>query len=183
MAVIDVNGVGYGVFIPERIAGDRIREGLEVKIYTVTIASQDNLQLFGFLSPLDREFFQMLLKIPRIGPKGAMKILSSSPASTIMQIILSGDRKKLSGFPGIGKKAAQRIIFELQDKVEKLVEKEKIPREDIAGEVIDVLVGLGCKPAEARDVVLKVKETIPEKIDFDQLLNKALERMSEEETG
>ncbi|MCD4783844.1 MAG: Holliday junction branch migration protein RuvA [Candidatus Eremiobacteraeota bacterium] len=179
--IIDVSGVGYGVHVPERLTGGKFNIDSEATLYTLTILRQDDISLYGFMSNMDREFFRMLLKIPRIGPKGALKILSTTSSVTIMQTILSGDMKTLSKFPGIGKKAAQRLIFELQEKVKGVLEKANIEYEDASEEVVEVLMSLGCDPAEARDMISKVLgEAKGKDLSFDDLLNESLRLMADE---
>jgi Holliday junction DNA helicase RuvA len=182
LVVVDVNGVGYGVFVPERIIAKHIIPDQTVKLYIQTKVSQEDIQLFGFSSSIDREFFRMLLDIPRVGPKGALKILSAAPAVTLMQAILSGDQKKLASYPGIGGKAAQRLVIELQGKVKTLLDKAGEVSQDPFEEAIDVLIGLGCSPFEARGVIEKIrKDKGTEQLTFDDLLNRTLEIMAEDE--
>jgi holliday junction DNA helicase RuvA len=179
--VVDVNGVGYGVSVPARLS-DRSVVGQDIKLNTVTVVSQDNIQLFGFPTTLDRQFFLMLINIPRIGPKGALKILSETSAPVIIQSILSGDGKNLSKLPGVGAKAADRMIIELKEKVSSLLDNEDGEYENSFEETVDVLIGLGCSPAEARETLAKVNsEKAAGELTFDELINEALRIMSEEE--
>lgn len=183
LAVIDVGGVGYGVFVPERLIDSAIKAGDDISIHTVTVVSQDDLRLFGFLSTVDREFFKMLLGIPRIGPKGAMKIISSASAVTLMRAILAGDLKGLSKIPGVGPKVAQRLVVELQGKVKSLLEGQGEGIEDIFEDAAEVLEGLGCAPHEARAVLARVKEEKKGKdLEFDALLSEALKIMADKES-
>jgi Holliday junction DNA helicase RuvA len=180
--VIDVNGVGYGVFVPERLIGNPISEGSEITLHTVTILRQDDISLFGFISRMDREFFRMLINIPRIGPKGALKILSTTPSVNIMQLILSGDKKTLAKIPGVGAKASDRLILELQEKVKKTIDESGEECDNVFEETVEVLLGLGCNPQEAREVLAKVKEASGSaEMDFDNLLNESLKIMAEME--
>lgn len=178
--VIDVAGVGYGVNIPRRLIGNPVTPGLDITVLTVTIVRQDEISLYGFTSNIDREFFLMLLKIPGIGPKGALKILSSMSSIKIMQAILSGDKKALAKFPGVGPKTSQRLIVELQEKVKTLLEDSDVEYEDPLDEAVEVLTGLGCDYDEARDVLTKVKNSAGDKeLSFDELLNESLRVMAE----
>lgn len=179
-AVIDVAGVGYGVNVPRRLVGNPIITGQQITILTITIVRQDDISLYGFTSNIDREFFLMLLKIPGIGPKGALKILSSMSSVKIMQAILSGDKKALAKFPGVGPKTSQRLIVELQEKVKALLDDSEVEYEDPLDEAVDVLTGLGCDYDEARDVLAKVKNSAGDKeMSFDDLLNESLRVMAE----
>ncbi|MCE1248580.1 MAG: Holliday junction branch migration protein RuvA [Firmicutes bacterium] len=181
-AVIDVNGVGYGVNIPDRLIGTTVTAGNEVTLHTVTILRQDDISLFGFISGMDREFFRMLINIPRIGPKGALKILSSAASVQLMQLILSGDKKSLAKIPGVGAKVSDRLILELQEKVKKTLDESGEECDDIFEEAVEVLLGLGCSVQEAREVLAKVREASgKDETDFDNLLNEALKIMAEME--
>lgn len=176
--IIDVNGIGYRVNMPSRITAG-MEVGRDVFINTITIVREDDISLYGFLNPMDREFFLMLLNIPKIGPKSALKILSTLPAVNLMRTILSGDSKALSKVPGIGPKVAQRLIIELKEKVRKVMEKEDTEYEDSFEEAVEVLTDLGCSPIEARDVLARVqKENEGSELDFSQLLDNALNIMA-----
>lgn len=179
--VIDVGGVGFGVNVPERISSQMLPEE-EVTLFTVTILRQDEVSLYGFLSHMDRQFFNMLLNIPRIGPKGALKILSSISSVEIMRSILTGDKKKLTRISGIGAKAAQRLILELQEKVTHLLDtaKEDELTEDSFEEAVDVLVGLGCSQGEARELLAKVRDDSGGKtFSFEDMLDRVLKIMAD----
>jgi len=182
LVVVDVGGVGYGVFVPERLIGSQLEINQEISLFTVTIVSQDDLRLFGFLSGVDREFFRMMLKIPRIGPKGAMKILSSAPAASIMKTILAGDTKALAKYPGVGPTVAGRLIIELREKVKLVIEESGEQYEDIGEEAVEALIGLGCSPEEARGAISKARASFKEReFTFEDLLNTAFQIMAERE--
>jgi len=184
MAVVDVNGVGYGVHVPARLLGARLIQGVETTLFTITIVRQDEISLYGFLSNMDRQFFRMLLNIPRIGPKGALKILSTVSSVKIMQGILAGDRKALSRYPGIGPKAARRLILELQEKVKSILADSEVEYEDSVEEAVEVLMGLGCDSEEARDVLMRAREEAGDReFSLDDLLNEALRIMAGKESG
>lgn len=180
--VIDVNGTGYGVHVPDRLIGNPLGDGEEVTIHTITILRQDDISLFGFISRVDREFFRMLINIPRIGPKGALKILSSATSVQLMQLIISGDKKTLSKIPGVGAKVSDRLILELQEKVKKTLDEAGEECDDVFEEAVEVLMGLGCSVQEARDVLAKVRVTAgADETDFDNLLNESLKIMADME--
>ena len=179
MAVIDVGGVGYGVFMPARLLGAQVRHGLEMDIHTLTIVSQDDIRLFGFLGTMDREFFRLLLNIPRLGPKGAMKVLSHAPAVQLINNVLRGDVKALTKIPGVGKKVATRIVMELQEKVKNLVG-EVDELDDTYLELVEVLTGLGSTPGEVSRVVEQVRQRLADgPMDFDRALSEALSIMAQ----
>ena len=116
--VVDVNGVGYGIFMPETSMGLLPQTGSEVKIHTFLNVREDAMQLFGFLTKDDLNIFKMLIGVSGIGPKGGLAILSKLSADNLRFAILSGDAKAISAAPGIGKKTAEKVIIELKDKLD-----------------------------------------------------------------
>ena len=178
--VLDVGGVGFGIYVPEYLTNSKLKEGVEIKLFTVTLISGNEINIYGFNRTLDREFFKLLMGIPKIGPKVAMRILSRSSASKIIRSILLGDTKSLERLPGVGKKTAQRIVMELKEKVKGMGEEGE--EETSLKEVIEVLVDLGCSKEEARRVMEKVVDrykgnALP---NFQTLLDDALLLMSVE---
>ncbi len=117
-AVVDVHGVGYGIYMPERALGLLPQTGKEVKIHTYLNVREDAMQLFGFLTRDDLEVFKLLIGVSGIGPKGALSILSRLSADDLRFAVLSGDVKAISATPGIGKKTAEKLIIELKDKLD-----------------------------------------------------------------
>src|SRR3990172_9400478 len=117
-AIVDVNGVGYKVFMPlstfSRLP-DNNKD--EVTLHTYTHLREDAIQLYGFLSAEERDFFTTLITISGIGPKMGLNILSGSSLSELMKTVESEDAKRLSMIPGVGKKTAARIILELKEKL------------------------------------------------------------------
>jgi Holliday junction DNA helicase RuvA len=158
--LIDVNGVGYWVF-----TGSWQPEG-EATCYLYHAIREDASDLFGFpdLSTLD--FFEKLISISGIGPKAALAVLSLGPIDRLQQAILSQDTAYLSSAPGIGQKAAQKIILELQSKVALLPQ-------GISNEYLDVLTaleGLGYRTNEAQ----KALQDLPKGLSIDEQLKWAL---------
>ena len=118
LAVIDCGGVGYALSITANTAG-RLKPGKRVKLYVSESIGENNFDLFGFMDKNERRFFELLISVSGIGPKAAMSILSHNTPEGLALAIISGNEKALTVAPGIGKKIAQRVIFELKDKVSK----------------------------------------------------------------
>lgn len=116
-AVIDVGGVGYGVFMSGQALSLLPPVGNEVKIYTHLNVKEDAMQLFGFLTREDLEVFRLVIGVSGIGPKGGLNILSCLSPDELRFAVLSGDAKAISAAPGIGKKTAEKLILELKDKM------------------------------------------------------------------
>ena len=117
-AIVDVGGVGYGVYMPQQALSLLPQPGNEVKLYTYLNVKEDAMQLFGFLTKDDLEIFKLVIAVSGIGPKGGLNILSCMSPDELRFAIMSGDAKAISAAPGIGKKTAEKLILELRDKVD-----------------------------------------------------------------
>ena len=118
LAVIDAGGVGYACNTSLNTLS-QLETGQSVRLYTYLHVREDIFDLYGFIDSEELNFFKMLISVSGIGPKVAMSMLSTAPASQLAAYIISGDEKMLTQAPGIGKKTAQRIILELKDKIKK----------------------------------------------------------------
>ena len=115
--VVDVNGVGYGIFMSEYTISSLPRIGKEVQVHTYLNVREDAMQLFGFLKQEDLEVFKLLLLVNGIGPKAGLSILSTLTPDELRFAVMSGDVKAISKSPGVGKKTAEKLIIELKDKL------------------------------------------------------------------
>lgn len=182
-AVVDVGGVGFGVYMPRQALSLLPQPGNEVKLHTYLNVKEDALQLFGFLTRDDLEIFRLVIGVSGIGPKGGLNILSCMSPDELRFAILSGDAKAISAAPGIGKKTAEKLILELRDKVaiEDVLEAvahggEAQPQPDAAegtmqAEAVQALVALGYGSAES---LRAVRKTSPDCGDVEEILKEAL---------
>ena len=166
--IVDVGGVGYGVFMPEASMGLLPQIGEEIKLHTYLNVREDAMQLFGFLTRDDLEIFHLLIGVSGIGPKGGLSILSKLSADDLRFAVLSGDAKAISSAPGIGKKTAEKVIIELKDKLnlEEMLEPKDVSSSaevvggGLAGEIqteaVQALVALGYGSTESLRAVKKV---------------------------
>lgn len=149
--VVEVGGIGYRVFTAPAILATA-QPGSRLKLHTYHLVREDQQALFGFRTPEDLGFFTLLLTVTGVGPKVALAIVGSRPVADIQLAILQQDQALLVAIPGIGKKLAERIIFEL---------KEKVAAAGVAasaagvagggeGDVVAALQALGYSLAEAR---------------------------------
>jgi Holliday junction DNA helicase RuvA len=115
--VVEVHGVGYGVFIPlstfERLGDLRS----EVFLFTQLIVREDAQLLFGFFTEDERSMFRLLLSVTGIGPKMAQGILSGIPVAELRSHLATGNLGALTAIPGIGRKLAERLVVELREKI------------------------------------------------------------------
>ena len=177
-AIVDVGGVGYGIYMPEQSMGLLPALGSEVKIYTYLNVREDAMQLFGFLTRDDLELFKLLIGVSGIGPKGGLNILSNLSGDELRCAVLSGDAKAISKAPGIGNKTAEKLIIELKDKldIEEILNpgRNAVSTEtdaltgEIQSEAVQALVALGYGSSESLRAVKKagnlatVEETLKE---------------------
>lgn len=115
-AVVDVNGVGYGLNISLNTY-TAIQREKQVKLYVYEAIREDAYVLFGFARQQERKMFELLISVSGVGANTARVILSEMSLNDLVQVINSDDAKTLKGVKGIGLKTAQRIIIELKDKV------------------------------------------------------------------
>jgi Holliday junction DNA helicase RuvA len=119
--VIDVNGVGYELFVPLSTYYDVGDAGTEVGLRVHTHVREDALQLYGFLTTLEQQLFERLIAISGIGPKLAIAVLSGIDTDELVSSIQRADVARLTRIPGVGKKTAERIVLELKDRLADIV--------------------------------------------------------------
>ena len=152
--IVDVNGIGYGIFMPGQSMGMLPPIGEEVKIHTYLNVREDAMQLFGFLTRDDLKIFKLVIGVSGIGPKGGLSILSQLSPDDLRFAVLANDAKAISAAPGIGKKTAEKLIIELKDKlsVEDILEKNSETVEyagvadtanEVQAEAVQALTALG----------------------------------------
>ena len=142
LIVIDVNGVGYEVFVSMQTFYGLPATGEKVRIYTQMVVREDAHLLFGFDNTAERETFRLLIKVSGIGAKTALGILSVLSSDDLARAIADEDIKVLSSVPGIGKKTAERLALELRGKL------------SIAGAVPMATDGLFAAEPDASDDIL-----------------------------
>jgi len=160
--IVDVNGVGYEVFLPPgAIARLGSEPGEAVTLQIHTHVREDAMTLFGFATPEDRAAFRALLKVSSIGPKLALAIIGVMNASELQDAIARQDKTAFRGITGVGKKTVERILVDLQDKLDfaptgrtgvrlRAVQSAGSSVED---RVVGALVQMGYKRSEAETAV------------------------------
>ena len=115
--VVDVHGVGYQAFCPARTLAALGGEGVAVTLFIETVVREDMIRLYGFTTGLEREWFRLLMgSVPGVGAKVALNILSTLSAGDLASAIALRDIAMVSRAPGVGRKMAERIVTELQNK-------------------------------------------------------------------
>lgn len=115
--IIDVQGIGYRVFMPSKSIESLGETGEIVKVYTYYYVREDNISLYGFSSNEELRMFELLISVSGVGAKSAIAMLSEISPSSFALAVISDDVSKLVKIPGVGKKTAARIILELKDKL------------------------------------------------------------------
>ncbi len=115
--VVDNHGIGYEIMMSGSDLSI-LHSGDEVKIYTHYQVSENNIGLYGFLSRDTKRIFNLLLSVNGVGPKGALAVLSVLSVEDLTYAVLGDNEKAITAAPGIGPKAAKKIILELKDKLD-----------------------------------------------------------------
>lgn len=185
--LVDVGGIGYGIFMSGNAMGHLPPIGREVRIYTYLSVKEDSMQLFGFLTKDDLHVFKLLIGVNGIGPKGGLAILSVLTPDDLRFAVMAGDAKAISKAPGIGKKTAEKIILELKDKlsIEDVLDRASDKtvaatidtghHHEMMSEAVQALVALGYGNTESLKAVKQVD--ITENMGVNEVLKQALKKM------
>jgi Holliday junction DNA helicase RuvA len=184
-AVIDVNGVGYEVFIPLSSYDKLPSPGQPVRILTHLHVREDAQILYGFMTAVERDLFRLLVNhVSGIGPKLALAVLSGMSVNHFKAAVVNADVAALSKIGGLGKKTAERIVLELKDKVGVTAAWEAAsaahaptPEQAQANEAVLALIALGYKQVEAHRIVHDLQEKERDK-SAEELVRLALKQMA-----
>ena len=159
-AIINVGGIGYKLFCGQETLKKIPEKGGAVKLWTHQHVREDSLELYGFLQYAELEFFELLIQISGIGPKGALGILAIAPLDTLKKAIAAGDTSYLTRVSGIGRKTAEKIVLELKEKLAGRGVGVEAPELKDEADALEALVSLGYTQRDARDALALVsKET------------------------
>lgn len=153
--ILLVGSVGYKIFVTPEVLGKSIDSTIE--IYTYMKVSDDGQSLYGLPSFGDLQFFELLITVSGVGPKGALGIMSSAKREMIEQAISSQDSLMFTKIGGIGKKTAERIIVELKNKVSSL---GVTSLDSATGDLMEGLTALGYKQQEIMNVLPKIESSL-----------------------
>ena len=179
--IIDVQGVGYGLAVPLSTFYRLPETGQSVSLNVYTHVKEDAIQLFGFLTPQEKEVFQIMISVSGIGPRLALNILSGISAEDLGQAISTQNFAKLTGIPGVGRKTAERIVFELRDKIIDILGKvsaSPAEHEPVTDDALSALLNLGYKRAVAKNAVDAVMGELGETPSLEVVLTEALKKLS-----
>jgi len=178
--VLDVQGVGYELFISLSTYDRLPATGSKCRLLTYYHVRQDTQVLFGFAQAEEKQMFERLINVNGVGPKLALSVLSGLTVAELVAAIAESNVKRISSVHGVGKKTAERIVVELRDKVDPL---EALagrtagggdPRNAMLRDVILALGQLGFPQDQARKMVQAALDADPAITDTEALLRKAL---------
>ncbi|MEK7702516.1 MAG: Holliday junction branch migration protein RuvA [Nitrospirota bacterium] len=178
---VDVSGIGYQVFVPLSTFYHLPDLESPVSLHIYTYVREDALQLYGFLSPLEKKIFLLLIGVSGVGPKLARNIMSGMELSEFISILRKGSVESLRKIPGIGPKMAGRLVLELKDKVVSLETGPEVlisaPSDSNADDALSALMNLGYAQRDAKrilDQVLKEDSEGAASLSIEDMIKRAL---------
>ena len=156
--VLDVSGVGYHIYTNHQ--GRTVPHDATYTYLTHLSVRETALDLYGFTDQTTLDIFELLISIPKIGPKSALQILEQADTTTLIQAAKTNDAGVLTKMAGIGKKTAERIVAGLHEKIEDLEFSQTISETPLQEtEALDTLIALGYPPQEAREALKGIDST------------------------
>jgi Holliday junction DNA helicase RuvA len=177
LVIVDINGIGYEVFVPLSTYQKLPAVGGQVKLHTYHHVREDTMQLYGFLSSEEKEVFELVLSISGVGTKVALSILSFISVNEFRRAIAQGDMKTLTKIPGIGKKSAERMVLELKDKIGDISIDERMLRlleVESTNDAVSALLTLGASQSAAEYAVYRAERLLGEEAKIEDLIAQAL---------
>lgn len=184
--ILDVNGVGYRVFIPMSTFDKVPHPGEDMTLLTHMHVREDAIHLYGFATEQEKKLFELLITVSGVGARIAVNILSCMPVSSFCSSVSNGDTKALAKINGIGKRSAERLVVELKDKVRTIAPETAFASTEIedstavaAEEAILALEQLGFKREKIQKIIRKIISEIPEdECSSENLIRKALQSLN-----
>ena len=180
--IIDVHGVGYQVMVPlsTYYALPDLQE--RVLLLTTMYVREDTMRLYGFATQEEQEMFELLIGVSSVGPRLALNMLSSLTAADLRQAIAQAETRRLQAIPGVGRKTAERVVLELQDKMAALALTASgqpsllVSADDqVLHDVISALLNLGYRQQEAERAVRTARAKQDGSLTLEALLKDALQ--------
>ncbi|MCB1119771.1 MAG: Holliday junction branch migration protein RuvA [Chlamydiia bacterium] len=176
--VIDVNGIGFHIHTHHRVIAQLPQLEAEVCLHTSFQVREAAQTLYGFLLTEEKELFERLIGISGIGPKHALGLIGTLSLAELAHVVSQRDVNALKRVPGIGKKTAERLLIELQDKLPALTPQQlalNLPKEkQHIRDAVAALINLGYTQSTAQKAVKTALENHPEETDLSLIITKAL---------
>src|SRR5699024_469976 len=173
--VVDIGGVGLRVFSTPATAAS-LRRQQEVTLHTSLVVREDSLTLYGFGETAERDLFELVQTASGVGPKVARAMLSVLSPDQLTAAIAEADTATLTTVPGIGRKGADRIVIELQDRVSKAASPAPVSGSQSRTQVLEALTGLGWSSKDAETAVAQVEAEGNQSVSV--MLRQALQTLS-----
>jgi Holliday junction DNA helicase RuvA len=182
LVVHTAGGVGYAVTVPVGVAARLPSRGAQVSLFTELVVKEDGWALYGFDTVVERQVFQRLLSASGFGPKLALALLSALGPERTVRSILARDLPALSSVSGIGRKKAERLVLELQDRFSDVALERSSSRGTGSEEAVQALLGLGYGVAAADDAV-RAALAAGSPPETPQLIRRALQQLATSREG
>ena len=181
--LLEIGGVGLRVDMPVSSLPEKMA-GREITVYTRLIIKEDEIMLYGFAEPLERNLFNLVISVTGFGPRLALALLGTLPANQFYLAVLEENIALLCRAPGVGRKVAQRLVLEIKEKLPPVVQGEvsetvraHLGSDSGQGEILDALSALGYSRAEAASAVSRALEHSAEGASQEDLLRMALKNI------
>ncbi|MFQ5586475.1 MAG: Holliday junction branch migration protein RuvA [Thermodesulfobacteriota bacterium] len=180
--IVDVGGVGYEICVPlsTYYKLPDLRQSVSLMVYTHH--KDDAMQLYGFLTPREKEMFQLLISVSGVGPKLARNVLSGIDAVELTDALAMGNLAKLKGVPGVGAKTAERLMLELREKARASSTEEGQgevdERDGLYHDIHSALVNLGYRAQQADRAIGELRKDTEGEGGFEELFKRALKMLS-----
>jgi holliday junction DNA helicase RuvA len=181
--IVDVNGVGYDVFVPLSTFYSLGDAGSDTVLRIHTHVREDALLLYGFATLLEQELFERLIGVSGIGPKVALGVLSGIEPPELIRAVERGDVARLTAIPGVGKKTSERIVLELKDRLPRAQAAAVLSGETgpipaaLQDDVVSALVNLGYHRPLAEKAAAAAVKMAPD-ASFERTLKQALRELA-----
>ena len=158
--VIETGGLGLKIAVSAGTLKGLSPAGSTAKLFTYLNVRENGMELYGFLSEEELEYFEMLISVSGVGPKSALAILDVAPMSELSAAIKEGRPDLLTRASGIGRKTAERVIVELRSKVQSAKSGQVVEKMETDADLIEALSSLGYRSEESRAALAKVDAKI-----------------------
>ena len=187
MIVVENNGIGYEIICPFALSSKLGHIGTDVCVWLYQSVREDDISLYGFSEPEQKDMFLLLITVSGIGPKVAHSICSQLTPDKFALAVMGSDVKALTGVKGLGKKGAERIVLELKDKLKDMNannpsvviasdgDNDTVISSSVAADAVEALMVLGYKQADAANAVSSVYS---EDMDLQSVIRSALKSLA-----
>lgn len=177
--VVETNGIGYQILVHNRIFPNLPVLGEKVFIHTYFQITENEYRLFGFLDNNELKLFEKIITVSGMGTKAGLNILSGMEPSAFGRAIINQDEKVLTTIPGIGKKSAARLIFELKDKLDDFIPVIAETTGVNVSELLEAMEVLGYKPHELMPLINELADTNQLQLDTSVNIKLILQKINQ----